>query len=169
MTAQSYAIQKKYGKRAVDLVYDVLYEAAEPLTPLSVYKVLCEANTIVNLSTVHTALCLLKKKGIVKTDSLRNGKYSMAWENVAQAKSKLTPKIKKAEAPVEVPSEAEYRYICEHTDGQVSVFPASELLTLANEEFFKDGDRLVHVKVLCMKTARLKTIVETRFVPDGED
>lgn len=158
MTAQSYAIQKKYGKKAVDLVYDVLYEAAEPMTSLSVYKVLCEANTIVNMSTVHTALCLLKKKGIVKTDSLRNGKYSMAWENIAQAK-----------APVEVPSEAEYRYICEHTDGSVSVFPAAELLTLANEEFFKDGDRLVHVKVLCQKTARLKTIVETRFVPDGED
>ena len=165
MTAQSYAIQKKYGKRAVDLVYDVLYEAAEPLTPFSIYKVLCEANTIVNLSTVHTALCLLKKKGSIKTDSLRNGKYSIAWENIA----KPAPEVKKAEAPVEVPSEAEYRYICEHTDGQVSVFPASELLTLAKDEFFKDGDKLVHVKVLCTKTARLKTIVETRFVPDGED
>jgi len=162
MTAQSYAIQKKYGKKAVDLVYDVLYEATEPLTSLDIYKVLCRLNVNLKMSTIHSSLFWLKAQGSVKTDSPRNGRYSAVRLN-----DKPAPKIKIATE--EVPSKAEYRYICEHTDDRVSVFPASELLTLANEEFFKDGDRLIYVKVLCMNTARLKTIVETRFVPDGED
>jgi len=66
-------------------------------------------------------------------------------------------------------SEAEYLYICDHTDGRVSVFPASELLKLAGEEYFYDGDELIHVQVKCRKKVKLETVVKTRFVPAGEE
>ena len=162
MTTKSYSIQRKYGKKAIDIILNHIKNADKPLYPMEIFEKLTAAQVHIKLSTLYTSLMKLKYKGLVKQDEPK-GPYSPVTEPPAK-----TPKVKEVDMSLETP-DAEYLYVCNHTDQKVSVFPASELLTLADEQFFNDGDELIHVQVKCRKKVKLETIVKTRFLPAGEE
>ena len=164
MTQKSYSIQKKYGSKALDLVRGIVEASSEPLYPMDIYNELCKHQTVVKMSTVYTSLLKLKIAGVVEQSELR-GPYTSATKSEPPAP---TPKVKEVDMALEKP-DAEYLYICNHADSRVSVFPASDLLPLAAEEYFDNGDELIHVQVKCRKKVKLETVIKTRFVPAGEE
>jgi len=163
MTQKSYSIQKKYGEKAIDMIYRYVRDSDHPIYPMEIFKKLTAAQIHIKLSTLYTSLMKLKYKGLVKQDKPQ-GPYSPVVELAAAP----APKVKEADMALEKP-DAEYLYICNHADSRVSVFPASDLLPLAAEEYFDNGDELIHVQVKCRKKVKLETVVKTRFVPVGEE
>lgn len=160
MTEHSFAIQKKYGRKAIDIVHHHVKTSEAPVFPSEIHERLTRAQVHIRLSTVYTSLMKLKAKGLITQDELR-GPYYAVQDTPA-------PRVKEVDMALEKP-DAEYLYICNHSDQKVSVFPASELLTLADERYFNDGDELIHVQVKCRKKVKLETIVKTRFLPVEEE
>ena len=163
MTTKSYSIQRKYGKKAIDIILNHIKNADKPLYPMDIYNNLTKAQVYMKMSTIYTTLMRLKAMGKIVQEEAK-GPYTDCSKFVPT----MRPKVKEVDMSLETP-DAEYLYVCNHTDNKVSVFPASELLTLADEQFFNDGDELIHVQVKCRKKVKLETIVKTRFLPAGEE